>query len=370
MFNGWRRQGGWPIGCAFADDAVRVVQLCDETSHILETVRLPLEADRRSEDWPSAATAALRQALGDHAFSGRQVVSCLPIEQMRYRHLRLAPMPDAELAAAVRYRTAQELNWSVEQLCVDYFDVGEVLDAGKRRHEVIAVAAAQQDVEAHAAMLHAAGCTLTALDADAGALARCLSPMASTADGDACRPRFIIEMGSSGSALIVVHQGLPRFIRTIDIGRREIITRAARAADLGEHGESKISQLLTTAASAELEGADARRAQAALDEAFVSVGRDLGREVMLCLHYLSQARLFEFEPDVGCVIGAGSGREALTAALNDTSRIAFEMLETLLVPGLQRIGDRLPADTTLEDWLLPIGLALYGREDAMQGVAA
>lgn len=367
MVLSWRRKARWPIGCAFSDREVRLAQLRIARGRAsMQIAHFDIASDEppNTDAWRATATAALREALAAGDLRG-PVVTCLPLEQMYYRHLRLPPIPNAEMSTAVQWRTAKELGQSVDDLCTDFFEVGEALESGKQRQEVVAASALQRAVEAHVSMVTAANCEVDAVDAGASALARCLSTIA---PGE---PRFVIDIGATRTALMVVHGGEPRFVRCVEVGRSTLVDRAMEQGSLAEEDRPLVQRVFDSPSEAVDAGdANAVAALQSLRHVFAAFAEDLAHEAKLCMHYLGQARLTALQADTGCIVGAGGRHDATMAELSTSTAITFRPLHELLPPQVAGLLEDLPAGATLDEWLLPIGMAMYGREHLLQRKAA
>ncbi len=402
----WFKSGTWPIGCAMGEKVVRLAQLRPAGGGGFSIVRssAPIQMPEVQagsagqgeprEAWRAAAAAAMKQAFTGAGFTGCQTVSCLPPMQMHYRHLRLAPMPDGELASAVQHRAARELDGKVERVRAEYFDVGQVVESGKRRREVVAVAAAGADVDAHVAMLEAVGLHPIAIDAEPAALARCLlngqggacgdddatasSAVEQTRGAGAARlpltshgtaPTLIIDLAASSANLTIACEGMPRFIRSLPGGRMRILELTGDRVELDAHRQAMLMATLegecptgSLMGTAESDASLDQQAGEALQEAAVLYASELSHGVSLCLHYLNQARLTAFQARRGCIVGGGTLQDALVQALDRASNIEFHPVGDLLSPMVADLASSEGGDGISDVWLLPVGLALYGHE--------
>ena len=318
------RRTGSSIGCSIVEDLVSIVRLHwssppQVTLHV-DTRQVPVEG-QRADPSPRSIPASLRRVMAGSLRALPEVVTCLPPGQVRYHRLRFAPIPDEELPAAVFWQASRELGCDSQSLRTDFYDVGEVVDSGKRRREVIAVAASNADLNAHVDKLRKVGLSPNAIDTTAGALARCLVPLAPGGED----PWLVLDLGVPTSTLIVVRNGVPRFIHSVS---------RPHANDL------------------------------------VQLASDLTSEINLCLHYLSGAGHEQCQPGMGCVVGAGSEQEKVLATLNEGAELEFRQFADCLSAPLRATAAELPPHGRIDHWLVLLGLALYGRESMLRGVAA
>jgi len=95
-----------PVGVDVGHDSVKMIQLerRGESLTVLAAARAPLPPEARvdAEVRLSVAVEIIRQMLRRHPFRGRRIVTALPREFLHVRHLRLAPLPPAQLNGTVR----------------------------------------------------------------------------------------------------------------------------------------------------------------------------------------------------------------------------------------------------------------------------
>ena len=343
IFPGKRLDG--PIGCAWSDGAIRLVQLHNaiRSGARVETAEAIIDHHVVSGDTLPDYSCKLKSLLEEADFTGTQAVAILPPSRVSCRRLRLAPMPDAELSAAVRWQLARELSRDANSLRCDYYVAGELTDSGKRRVEVIAFAATCGDIDAFTRQLAAAGLDAVAIDVVPGAIGRCVSA-ATPNDGDAAT-RLVLDVGECCSTLMTFARGQPRFVRTLPLGI---------ACIAGQVACDSVSATPTPATAA--------------IGVFAS---EAAREISLCLRYLGEFGSADAAVEAGCLLGAGGCEAALIERLNRDADVEFRLLTDTLPAGVAAILQQLPtAAADRHAWLTPLGLALYGRESLVTEAAA
>ncbi|MHC4067462.1 MAG: hypothetical protein ACYSUI_23575, partial [Planctomycetota bacterium] len=116
-----------------------------------------------------AAVAAVRQMLtsrhaGGSRFVGRRVVTALSDRDLQVRNLRLPPMPEEELAAAVRYEAAERFGFDVSQTECRYFNVGTVRSGDQVQREIALLVVPGDAVRRHLELVSELGLTAEAVD--------------------------------------------------------------------------------------------------------------------------------------------------------------------------------------------------------------
>lgn len=362
MLRGLVKRKGGPIGCALSERAVQLVQLQrgQPGGAVLGQANVSDSAHERGR-FRQLATEALHEALNDGAFVGRDAVSCLPAGQVSYRHVRLPRMPDDEFTEAVHWLLAKELSWNVKQFRSSFFFVRDLCDNGKHLREVAAFGASLADLDEHATMLSEAGLAPTAIDVRPGAIARCLA-LHPNGSGS----QIVVDLGDAEMRLIAVSDGLPRLIRSIGMGMRDLIdaTTQAPLASLARH-----SVPTTSADNAKHLLCD--RAAIGVDpvkdlDPSAKFFQGLSREVSLFVQYLNDVDPSCLHHLTGYVIGAGRYECGFVNALSGLPGVDFHSMSPTLAQ-LASCQSSPNEDDSSDSWMVAFGLALYGQENAFHG---
>lgn len=129
---------------------------------------------------------AIGTALRRGKFAGKLAVSALPAELLRYKTLRMPPMPEEDMAQAVAWEAAERFQLTDDQ-SLQHYRAGQVNQGNEKREEIILLAAENHAVYDHAMAVKQAGLQPIAIDATAAALARVL--------GEAGRSTLTIHLG-------------------------------------------------------------------------------------------------------------------------------------------------------------------------------
>lgn len=384
-----------PIGCALSENALRLIQLdtrsdasATRSATIQAAVVEPLEllTPDNVVAWRASLAKALDDALAKGDFIGRDVVLSLPWCQMGYRRLRLASMPQEELATAVQWRAAKELAVPINTFVSSFYDVGQTQDQGRRCLDVIAVTASATDVELAVNALDQAGLTTLAVDAGAGALARALA-----SNSRAQQSCLVLEVGVCSSCVMVISHGQPCYIRTIPGGRQQIVQRTASRLGLEvvEHGQ--LWQLLdgresqqTDTPTIHQDDERVKRMLTTLNEVASLHAAELAHEVILCTHYMAGlcqgqnpnqnpnhvAGEGDLSPQQGCIVGAGAQEEIFLSKIKDACDVAFYPLEQMLGASLGMALESLAGQGSIDSWLTAAGLSFYDIKALSRGKCA
>lgn len=282
-------------------------------------VTVTLDASDQDGDEPKprvglSGSAELRKAVEQEQLGGADVASALPPDQVRYRRMLLAPMPENEWNSAVRWELAKDHGVASEELCVGCHRLGEVMEQGKRRIEVIAVSALATDVSAHAALLRQAGLNPVSIEPWAGAVARCFAGF--SLGGGGPQPCFVVGVGRRSCTCAVVNDGSLQFVRHIDI--------------CGRHAH---------------------------ETARVDMIARLVQVVKECVQYLADAPAAQ-RPHVGCVLTTPDEERDIVEALSQATDLEFRTVSELLPALLKETGTNSAVRAELGKGLAAVGLMM------------
>ncbi len=155
----------------------------------------------------------------DMGFGTSHVVMGLDESQVFMRIIKVPAMSDKELRSAVRYEAEQYIPLPLDQINLSYQRLDPDLTE-KDKINVQVVAAKKDVLERYVAIAKKAKLVPYAIEPETVALGRILGDSA-----DAPLGTIIMDMGFSGSIIVVTYAGAVRFTRAIPIGG-DVITRA------------------------------------------------------------------------------------------------------------------------------------------------
>jgi Tfp pilus assembly PilM family ATPase len=367
-----------PIGCSFTKRHVRLAQVTGWHSGFPKVTcrqqELTAECSENTERRKATLPRIIRDMLKSADFRGRAAVSSLPPDQVWYRNMRLAPMPDHELTTAAHWVAAKELGAGADAFKSQALRIGTVREADLEKVEVVCVGANLKVLEEHAAVLARAGLVPVAIDAAPCAAARLLTGRPAEGGAREEEALLIIDIGCGGSAVVVAANAEVRFLHNVSGG-------LARVADL-------LAQRLGVPAAAAREllascgGGDGDAAQPAAGppreisddalsegraDAWRMFGRELAREVSRSLDHYCEL-LGGLMPSAGTVIGSAAADPAFAEAFADLTGVPVrQATDVLTAPQLKAIG--VPPEQ-LGGWVVPAGLSFYHGTAAAKGKAS
>ena len=306
-FGGKLNNAGAPIGIAVTAHDVRLVQRTS-SGYVFEREPLAEDIDVAGPAYHAETQRAISTALRRGKFVGKQAVSALPAELLRYKTLRLPPMPAEEMAQAVAWEAAERFQLTEDQ-SLQHYSAGAVNQGNEQREEIILLAAEKNAVYDHAVAVRRAGLQPTAIDATGAAIGRVL--------------------GFEGQSSLVVHLG-PTFAEVVGLrGDQVIFDKPVELA----------------------------RSEDTID--FTA----LSREIALCIRYLS-VTFGIHKPDAAWVCGEGvegTLAQQLSSGLNTTFQTADQ------APAVKAMGS---TDADAHEWVVALGLAVRDQTaQAKRGAA-
>lgn len=202
MFGGNNQNPRRPIGVAVTGTGVVLAQASRPGTDasagytLAAQASAPLDASIKPGDagYDAALADAITAALKQDRFVGKQCVSAMPAESLRYKNVRLPKMPEHELPQAVAWE-AKERAAHAGPSATQYYFAGEVRQGHDIRCEVVLLTAPQPAVDAHVRGLTMAGLKPEAIEANAAALARAATPCGQT--------NFILQVGEHALEAVI-----------------------------------------------------------------------------------------------------------------------------------------------------------------------
>ncbi len=334
----------------------------------------PLE--RRSDAGPHGVLEQqIRAAFAAGGFSGARCVVSLPREDVCLQSVRLPKMPDEELRQTALWEASQRFGLDRNAMQVDFIRTGAMLQSGESREEVILIAASHAAIYARVEPILAAGLRPVAVEAGFSALVRTFSRQARR-EADRANVRAVVEVGESGSTVLILRGDQVAFCKPIAIGGRHFNLAVADHLQMEpKHAEELRCARIAAAAAAQLNHAGARDANGsatiggadpATDRAVYEAVRplmgDLVKEVTLCLRYYGVT--FRGHPPDHIIITGGDGLEPkLGEVMANACKapVVFDDSSNVLahtLPAIRTSLNRTPGPAS--GWAVALGLSLRG----------
>lgn len=301
------------------------------------------------EAYHQAVSHVVRDMLASGKFQGRHAVSCLPAASLQYKNIRLPKMPHDELASAVKWEASERLKLSGDAMNIQFFDAGEVYQGQEARQEVILMAAPNRFIDDHIHSLSSCDLELSAIDVVPAALARCTASI-DLKEADDARVNVVIDVGYSGSKVLITQGQRICFFKLIEIGGRHMDEALASKLDLPMAAAAETRKSWMSGEAGSDTGA---RVTAALSP----VVDDLTREINLCLRYYG-VTFRGRRPEEVLVVGGESSSAWLWARICDEAGLKPSAKDPLASIDMTPVHDTVGGPDQWASWTVAVGLSL------------
>lgn len=258
------------IGLDIGTSAVRAAEvsvgLDSATLHRFGQVDLPDGAVQNGEiNDPAAVTAAVRRLWQQTHFSSRKVAVGVANQRVVVRQVELPWLPEKELRKSLGYQVGDLIPMPTEQAVLDFDAAEEVTgEDGRRMIRVLLVAANKDMVSVLIEAVSRAGLDPVMVDLTPFAVMRSLGG-GGTALGLNGESEVLVDVGADVTNIIVHRAGVPKFVRVLVLGGRDITD--ALAERLGVDMESAEATKRTMRLAVDASFIDAHPASRALESA-------------------------------------------------------------------------------------------------------
>lgn len=353
----------WPIGLDIGAESIKMLQLCQTGSRVRVRAgarwRFPQSVDDPAQR-KEMAVGAIREMLKCGGFGGRKVVSALSCSQLSIKNIRLPQMPPKELLQAVQWEASERFSFDVTPDRLNYLNAGQVRQGTETRDEIIMFAAAEGVIEEHLDIIRRSKLIPEAIDVRAIALFRIFERfLRRRADEQAVS--VIVDIGYSGTRVVVARGRRVVFIKEIDIGGKRLSDAVAGQLDLSfdEARELRMRNTREDQGSSDGGQVDRSSLEWTIHDAVRGEVEALAREISLCLRYCS-VTFRGLRPQEILLTGGEIYDGTLVSLLNDQLSVPCVVGQPL--KDVDTSAADLGADrrATVTEWALCAGLAIRG----------
>ncbi len=356
-----------PINSATSADG----QMSSNTQHGCE------QGESTGKTAAARLSERIRASFTSGGFTGRRCVVSLPRNDLFVQSIRLPKMPPSELRQAAKWEAAERFGTDPETSEVEIIRTGSSTTSpgGEGREELLVVAAPHAVLHARLNPILEAGLRPVAVDTHFCALARIFSRQFRR-ESDRQYVRVVLEVGASGSTVLILRGSEIAFCKLISIGGREFTQAVSEHLQLDHAAAAELRAARMAAAIGGVDEAGAgveaavEKTDPATDRAIYEAVRplmgELAKDVALCLRYYGVT--FRGKPAYQIVLTGGEALEPHLAAMLRTAcklPVVFDdEPETLasLLPGIGTILHRTPG--TASQWAVAAGLSIRNLERA------
>jgi type IV pilus assembly protein PilM len=377
-----------PIGLDIGHDSVKMIQLSPNAGHmsVLAASRLPIDAQIDGDpERRSFVVSAVRQMLAEGKFHAREVVSCLPNEELKITSVRLAETEGDEIEQALRKEVAQRFGLDPQKDPVNYMLAGSVRQGDEIKNELILFAADSESVRSHIELLEEAGLQPVGIDTLPCALFRSFERSLQRQE-DQEQTAVFVDIGGRFTTVVFGRGQEITFVKQMPTGGRDFdkeiaaklqvtckeaaVLRAKLRTERSEKVDFALAQTPSQESSELLtqrqESKD-RQARDVLDastrqvmvDAISSVSEKLAAEISLCFRYYTVT--FRGKRVQRAAFSGGEAYEKIL--LNVLRRqLAVEVVVAQPLRGFDMTNLDFDSDKrgVLCEWAVAVGLALKG----------
>jgi len=316
--------------------------------------------------------SATKQMLTEGNFRGRNVISCLPNDELRITSLRLAETEmHEEIEQALKKEAAQRFGLDVEKNVINYVPAGSVRQGDVTKNELILFATDSEAINKHIAMLDEIGLKPSAIDTVPCALFRVFERSLKRQE-DKERTVVFIDVGGRFTTVVFGRGCEISFVKQIPIGgekfNRQIATKlgistaeAQRLRDTLRKEKSVNSRKEFGSAGQDLNGQsslDVSTRQVMVD-AVGAVAEELAREISLCFRYYTVTFRGK-RVERAIIAGGGAYENILLTVLKRHLTVEIEMARPF--HGIDMVNINFDSDRRglLCEWAVALGIGLKG----------
>lgn len=226
IFGGNKDFFGIDIGTTF----VRVVQL-DHTSSSANLraygaapISMKMAHSDAQQDKEELANT-IRKLLNDSKISTKNVVVGLSTNSIYTSIAEFQPLSNADLEKAIRYQAEQYIPVPLEDVKLDWLDIGQGAEGKK---QVLLVAAQKKAAESRLNLLERLGLDVVVIEPDPIAMTRALLPPSYL------NAAVVLDMGANATDLTIIYNGAPHLIRSIPVGGNSLVKAAGQNLGVDE----------------------------------------------------------------------------------------------------------------------------------------
>ncbi|WIE61240.1 type IV pilus assembly protein PilM [Curtobacterium sp. MCLR17_032] len=318
------------VGVDIGAAAIRAVEVQDaDRSKPLITrfaeVPVPEGATRQGEVVePNTVAAALRELWSVGKFRSRDVVLGMGNQRVLSRDLTVPRAPIAQIRESLPFQVQDMLPVPVGDAILDFYPTSEGIGESGPTVSGLLVAAVKDAVLANVRAVQTAGLRPVGVDLIPFALARVLAPASAT--GTAA----IVECGANTTTVVVMSDGVPKFVRIIPTGGDDVTRLLAGQLEVPLPTAEAIKRHL---------GMDSSRAQTHDDAVAVGAVRETVSELLASLRntvsYFVNTHPSEPVSQV-LLVGGGAALAGFRDALAEATRLPVVLGDPFTSVGLAK----------------------------------
>ena len=375
-----------PIGLDIGHSFIKMIQLSIHEGHIsilaAEKVRTETGPDTDPDERRKVIVSTINRMFSEGNFSGRDVVSCLPNEQLKITSLRLEEEETQDIERALRKEVAHRFGLDPDKDSVNYMVAGNVWQGDETKNELILFGAEDETIRSHIEMLEQVGLRPVSIDTVPCALFRSFERSLRRHE-DRERTVVFVDIGSHFTTVVFGCGEEISFVKQIPIGganfnqaiasklgidvqKAEVLRNKLRMAKQSLGAGLPNQKTMTAGTSDEKDGVapgqlnslDASTRQVMVD-AIGTVAEELANEISLCFRYYTVT--FRGKRVERAVFAGGEAYEGiLLNVLRRQLTVEVEVAEPLRGFDMMNVDIGSDRRNLHCEWAVAVGLGLKG----------
>lgn len=276
LFKGKRIYLGLDIGT----HTIKIIQIKKSGSlvRLVQVLAFPTPAEAFVEGElvrPELISYALREQIQAFKLYTKNIIAVVPEKYVITRQVKMPLMPDEELAAALHWEVEKYIPLPSNDLVLDYVNLGLDQDGQGKENNVLLIAVPKKVIYPYSNLLVEAGLHPIAMETMPFALNRLSAGVGTT----------YLDMGASGTTIVIFRGGVPEFSRTIPIGGNLMTQSIAQIFGLDQVEAEKLKLEKAEILNDTNNSNDLDNTKIQLDLVLRPILTDLIREVRRCMDY-------------------------------------------------------------------------------------
>lgn len=312
--------------------------------------------DRHSLD---EAKELIKRQIRDNRFRGRDVITSVPLSDVRIKSFRLPCMPEAELEQAVTFEASQRFHSLDDEPEVRYYNAGKISAEGGDQYELIVLAVPGDVLRKHLAVLQECGLFSVAVEFGPAAAFRPFARFLQR-NSDEQQTTGLFEIGYNSSRLLIARGTEASFLKVFSSGMKSLVESIAQGLDVSLGEAIALFESLCVGGDGhhplDTEAESRRnRVLSAMSHGF----EQIGKEISLCLRYFSVTFRGSLPSELICV-GGGARSDFVLSRLSDIISLPTRVGDPLRSIDTQRAFTGADRRCHQPEWSHVAGLALHG----------
>jgi type IV pilus assembly protein PilM len=241
------------IGLDIGATAVRAAEIRQNPPTLARVAQVRLAPGRVENGEvrdPQAVAAALQELWQVGRFRGRQVHLGIGSQRVVVREVTLPWLAEKELRASLPFQIQEHVPIPVDEAVLDYQVIEELEVDGRRVVRLLLVAAQRSLILSLVEAADQAKLIPMGVDIVPFAVMRSVGKIGGLGlEGDE-GDEAVVDVGSDTTSITIHREGLPRFVRILSGGGREITDAIARTTGVGEEEAERLKRGESTEAEA------------------------------------------------------------------------------------------------------------------------